>query len=135
MSFQGTSTSSLVQNRFSTMRLRSFRWSRLKASASRGSVAETRLIGTVTRPKLIEPFHSARGGMSAESCNRDAIRVQVGLHRNFTPGSAREREDLLEQEMSRQVDEHRKARDDHRHVDERRETTLGAGARPEHPVD
>src|SRR6516162_1693638 len=88
MSFHGTSTSSLVQNRFSTMRLRSFRWSRLKASVSRGSVAETRLIGTVTRPKLIEPFHSARGAMSLEGCNRyatglvqdlDTLRLTVRL--------------------------------------------------------
>src|SRR5262245_41963802 len=64
MSFQGTSTSSFAQKRFSTIRLPSFRWSRLNARVSRVSVADTRLIGIVTRPKLIEPFHSARGGMS-----------------------------------------------------------------------
>src|SRR5512138_1952089 len=74
MSFQATSTSSFAQKRFSTIRLPSFRWSRLNASLSRGSVADTSLIGIVTRPKLMEPFHSARGGMALLLCGRRDLR-------------------------------------------------------------
>src|SRR5258705_13452708 len=76
MSFQSTSTSSFVQKRLSMIRLRSLRWSRLNASVSRGSVADTRLIGTVTRPKLIAPFHKTRGGM--------AVHVATDIE-NFPP--------------------------------------------------
>src|SRR5207237_7710804 len=49
------------QRRGWRIRLSSFLWRTWKASSQRGSIAECRPTGTVTRPKLMAPFQSARG--------------------------------------------------------------------------
>src|SRR5262245_61078665 len=78
MSLHGTSAPSVWQKRFSTIRLPSFLCRRWKPSSSRGSMAETRPMGMVTRPKLIEPFHVIRIAIAHPEAKRVPARRRRG---------------------------------------------------------